>query len=435
MKHDFCHYKRKTETELFQKISEVCSAVNTVSTSQELLEVSLKQTLNLFNASRGSIFILKENTENLELKIAQGIPSEEKERLVKRMGEGIIGRVAQTKQPIFVDDIEKDERFQNHKLGKNYRTSSFICTPLMTKDKLIGVINITDKETGCTFNKNEVQLLDFLSSQIALNYQRIQLYKKFKNVIKETEDLKTKLGKSDQETQHLKKQIDIQEKLATIGKLAGGIAHEFNNPLDGVMRYTNLCIEHLKEDEVIHGYLLEVKRGLNRMANIVRSLLACSRNNTFSSQEQVNFQQALDLSLSGLPIRTAQKNIVIEKNIDKNIPPIQDLGLERILTNLLRNAVDAITGEGKITIESSYVDNCLLINIRDTGSGIPEEKIENIFEPFFTTKDIDKGCGLGLTIVGEIIKSYNGSIDVESNQNEGTVFSINLPVEVINKND
>src|SRR6185295_16574697 len=121
-------------------------------------------------------------------------------------------------------------------------------------------------------------LLDFLASQIALNYRRIELYTKFKTIIKEKEHLENRLGKSGKETEELKKRITIQEKLATIGKLAGGIAHEFNNPLDGVMRYTNLCLEHVKDDEVVHGYLLEIKHGLNRMANIVRNLLACSRN-------------------------------------------------------------------------------------------------------------------------------------------------------------
>src|SRR5439155_23160009 len=119
------------------------------------------------------------------------------------------------------------------------------------------------------------------STQIALNHRRVQLYQKFKNLVKESKVLKTELGKSSAEAKNLKKQIVVQEKLASIGKLAGGIAHEFNNPLDGVIRYTNLSLEHLSmEEEVVRGYLLEIKQGLNRMANIVKSLLACSRNAT-----------------------------------------------------------------------------------------------------------------------------------------------------------
>ena len=255
-----------SENLLFQKIGDICSAANTVTTPEELLELSLKSILELFNAKRGSIFILDESEETLILKSSQGMKPSEKDKMVKRMGEGIVGQVAQFKKPIVVEDIAKDTRFDDYKSHKGYLTPSFICAPLMIKDELIGVINITDKESGHRFNKNEVQLLDFLSSQIALNYRRIQLYHNFKKIVKETETLKDQLGKSDEQTEHLKKKIVIQEKLATIGKLAGGIAHEFNNPLDGVMRYTNLCLSHIKDDEVVRGYLLEIKHGLDRMA-------------------------------------------------------------------------------------------------------------------------------------------------------------------------
>ena len=271
------NFEEFTQSELFQQIGDICAAVNAVSSARELLEVSLKKTLDLFGAIRGSIFILDENERDLILKIAQGMEVKEQENMVKRLGEGVVGRVAASKKPIFVTDISQDHRFKNYKARSSYKTPSFICAPLLIKDKLIGVISLSDKECGSHFSSNELQLLDFLSSQIALNYRRIQLYQKFKTIEEESQTLKHKLGKSSEEATHLKKQVVLHEKLATIGKLTGGIAHEFNNPLDGVMRYTNLCLDHVKDDEVVRGYLLEIKNGLHRMANIVKSLLACSR--------------------------------------------------------------------------------------------------------------------------------------------------------------
>ncbi|MCK5180784.1 MAG: HAMP domain-containing histidine kinase, partial [Candidatus Omnitrophica bacterium] len=110
-------------------------------------------------------------------------------------------------------------------------------------------------------------------------------------------------------------------------------------------------------------------------------------------------------------------------------PSILDLGIEGILSNLLRNAADAVSENGKITVQAGYTDNILTIIVGDTGRGISKEDSEQIFEPFFTTKAMDKGCGLGLTIVAEIVKSYNGKIHVESKPGEGTVFTINLPVK------
>ncbi len=416
-----------TKVELFERISEICETVNTVFNANELLEISLKGIMDLYGASRGSIFILRSNGHDLELKTSQGMAQAETKSMVKRMGEGIVGRVAESKQPVFVDDIAKDDRFLNFKPRKSYVTSSFICAPLMVKDNLIGVINITDKESGKRFTKDDMQLLDFLTSQIALNFRRIQLYQKFRLIVKESKDLKDKLGQTNQEKNILKNQIVIHEKLASIGKLAGGIAHEFNNPLDGVLRYTNLCLEHTKEDDVVQGYLMEIKHGLNRMANIVKNLLACSRNDT-PPQQKVNVAHALDHALNSRNMDVAHKNITINKNLSNDIPLILDLGVERILTNIIHNAIDAVGEDGEISIEITNKKDDLEMRISDNGVGISKENINKIFEPFFTTKDMDKGCGLGLTIVGEIVKSYNGTINIESAENKGTAFIISLPI-------
>ncbi|MCA9401313.1 MAG: GAF domain-containing sensor histidine kinase [Candidatus Omnitrophica bacterium] len=416
-----------TQSDLFHNISDICAAVNAVTCNDELLAVSLQKTLFLFQAARGSIFILDDNGKDLILKISQGMKNQETTNMVKRLGEGIVGRVAETKQPVFVDDISTDTRFGSLKPRGSYQTPSFICAPLLIKDQLIGVINISDKESGLRFTKNEMQLLDFLSSQIALNYRRIQLYEKFKKILKETQTLKDKLGETNQEATQLKKQVHIQEKLATIGKLAGGIAHEFNNPLDGVMRYTNLCLEHTKEDEVVRGYLLEIKHGLHRMANIVKNLLACSRSD-FPHSMKVNLHAALEHALSSKSSDITSKNIRVAIDVQPDIPDINDLGLELVITNLIRNAIESMSDSGELNIKAYVEGERLHMVVQDTGCGIPDEKINEIFEPFFTTKDIDKGCGLGLTIVGEVIKSYAGTIDVESEINKGTKFEVAIPI-------
>jgi signal transduction histidine kinase len=419
-------HEELTQTELFQKIGDICTAVTAVISPRELLEVSLKQTMNLFGANRGSIFLLKEDSHDLILKIALGMNASEEEKMVKRIGEGIVGKVAKLKEPVFVDDISRDVRFKNFKSRSSYKTPSFLCAPLLIKDELLGVINIADKKSGQKFTKNELQLLDFLSSQIALNYRRIQLHQKLKHIVREKESLEDRLGKTDRETQDLKRQIIIHEKLATIGKLAGGIAHEFNNPLDGVMRYTNLCLEHT-ENEVVRGYLLEIKQGLNRMAKIVRNLLACSRNDA-PAKQKIHLSTVLDHALIGIQSDLAGKTIKIEREIPNDLPLILDLGMERVLSNLLRNAADAIHDKGKIKTKATFKKPNLTIAITDNGVGINAEDLQKIFEPFFTTKDIDKGCGLGLTITSEIVKSYNGKIDVESNPGRGTTFTVTLPL-------
>lgn len=417
-----------TAARLFRQINEICAVVNAVTDEKELLENSLKQTMALFQAKRGSIFILRDGEAGeLTLRAAEGMAISDQKAMVKRMGEGVVGKVAETKQPMVVEDIAQDDRFKDYKARKGYKTSSFICTPLLLKDKLIGVINITDKENGTRFSKEELQLLDFLASQIALNYRRINLYQKFKKVVKESRSLRDELGRSSKEADVLKKQVLLQEKLASIGKLAGGIAHEFNNPLDGVMRYTNLCLEHLGEEEVARGYLLEIKHGLNRMAGIVKSLLACSRNTEFGSQK-IDVNWAVGQAIQTLQPELLNKSITLNTDLEEGLPTISDLGLERVVSNLIRNSVDAIEKEGSITVKTSYESKNIVIEINDSGCGIETEKIDQIFEPFFTTKDIGLGCGLGLTIVSEIVKSYSGDIGVESKPGEGTTFVVRIPI-------
>lgn len=417
-----------TQAELFHEISSICAVVNTVVSHNELLARSLEHVLKIYNARRGSIFIYHEKCDELELRVAVGLDVSETEAMVKRMGEGIVGQVAQKREPLIVKDISVDDRVRERCSKSSYQTSSFICAPLLFKDQLIGVINITDKNTGQKFQDNELQLLDFVSSQIALNYRRITLYRKFQNVVKEAQSLKDKLGQSNEQTEQLKRQIVIQDKLATIGKLAGGIAHEFNNPLDGVMRYTNLSLEQTRDNEVVHGYLLEIKQGLNRMATIVRNLLRCSREDRLT-EKNIAFSQALERALYNLKVEIASKNIEIETSVSDELPDFLDLGIERVLVNLIRNAVDAIKHQGKIIISAQYINDVFQFKIQDNGAGIDARKMEDIFEPFYTTKDIDKGCGLGLTIVGEIVKSYNGKIDVDSQVDQGTTFTVRIPVE------
>ena len=413
---------------LLQKINSICQAGYTAKNVKKLLEISLREILDVFDAKRGSIFLSTPNGKKLILQAALGMKINEQKSMTKRLGHGIVGQVAVLKKPLLVDDITKDNRFKNFKSRQSYLTPSFICSPLMVKDRLLGVINIADKRDKKKFSNDQLYLLDFLSSQIALNYQRIALNQKMKIYANESRNLKIRLGKSSEETDHLKKQIHLNERLASLGKLAGGIAHEFNNPLDGIIRYTNLCLEHVKDDDIVREYLLEMKQGLKRMTNIVKSLLACARSSNFSGQK-VNLQHLLDQVIKELHPNILQKNIRIVKELGKDIPEIYDLGVDRILSNLIRNAIDAVDTEGIISIRVNFLYPNLEIQVEDNGVGIAKEDFEKIFEPFYSTKRIEQGCGLGLTIVSEIVKSYNGKITIESSTSKGTIFTITIPVK------
>jgi len=398
---------------LLQKINVICVLCNESTESQSLLDQALEKTLALLRARRGSIFILDHQTKELSLKASVGLKLDDKKTIVKSLGKGILGKVALLQEPLLVDQISTEKKFKDYKPRKSYRSESFICSPLMIKGHLIGVINVSDKILPKPFTQKEFQLLNFLTNQIALNYQRISITHQ--------------LGKASAETSDLKKQIEAQERLVSLGKLAGGIAHEFNNPLDGVMRYNNLCLGHAENNEVLREYLMEVQMGLKRMANIVKNLLACARQSP-GNIHKVDIHKTIEGALKELYPYLATKNITITRDFAQNIPEITDWGVERIISNLVKNAIDAIEKNGTIEISTFFEEGSIKLQVTDNGRGITGVDLDRIFEPFFTTKEIDKGCGLGLTVVNEIVKYYDGSIKVKSRVNQGTSFTVKLPV-------
>lgn len=300
---------------LLQKINTICVLCNESTESQNLLKNALEKTLALLKAQRGSIFILDHQTKELGLKTSVGMKLDEKKNMVKYLGKGILGQVAELKEPLLVENISTEKRFKNYKPRNSYQSESFICSPLLIKDQLIGVITISDKILPKPFTHREFQLLNFLSNQIALNYQRISIT--------------NQLGKASAETSNLKKQIESQERLVSLGKLAGGIAHEFNNPLDGVMRYNNLCMSHAENNEVLREYLLEVQMGLKRMANIVKNLLACARQSP-GNNFKVDIHKTIEQALKELYPYLASKNINLVKNYATGLPEITDWGLNAL---------------------------------------------------------------------------------------------------------
>ena len=224
----------------------------------------------------------------------------------------------------------------------------------------------------------------------------------------------------------LERSLEVHERLAMIGKLAAGVAHELNSPLDGVLRYVNLTIEKLPKESQQVAYLLEARRGLRRMADIVRDLLQFSRNANVESIDEDAERLARD----------AVEQVVAAQARDRSIEtsfdfPAQGVHLPRgmfqVFGNLARNAVDAMPRGGTLRVSLSESNGRHHIDFTDTGTGIPDEIRDRIFEPFFTTKEVGKGTGLGLPICQRIVERLGGALSIESEIGHGTTVRIDLP--------
>jgi PAS domain S-box-containing protein len=239
------------------------------------------------------------------------------------------------------------------------------------------------------------------------------------------------------EQKTLEERLRQSQKLEAIGRLAGGVAHDFNNMLTAIGGYTALALEHAETGSALHGDLEEVRKATDRAALLTRQLLAFSR-------KQVLVPELLNLNGVVLELETMLRpligeDVALTTELDPALGPIEaDPGqLQQVVMNLVVNARDAMPNGGRLTITTANADvgenddaiepgRYVTLTVRDTGEGIDEETLLQIFEPFFTTKDAGKGTGLGLATVYGIVKQSGGYVAVESEVGIGSAFTIYL---------
>ena len=233
------------------------------------------------------------------------------------------------------------------------------------------------------------------------------------------------------ETKKLEQQIRNSEKLASVGKLAAGVAHEINNPLGGILN----CLYNLRKGTLSPArqaeYCASMEDGVRRVQKIVRQLL------DFSQQHEPEFSpteinQIVDRVLVLTTHLFAPNRIVLQTVLRPGLPHllVDRHMIEQVLMNLILNAVQAMKDGGELTIRTSVAEGVCLVEVRDTGSGIPPAVLPRIFDPFFTTKSEGEGTGLGLSVSLGIVERHGGKILVESEVGKGTIFTLCLPLSL-----
>ncbi|MFO8010463.1 MAG: PAS domain S-box protein [Dehalococcoidia bacterium] len=226
-------------------------------------------------------------------------------------------------------------------------------------------------------------------------------------------------------------QLLQSEKMASLGQLVSGVAHELNNPLMAISGYSELLANSL-EDEKLARYSKNLSQETGRAIDIVRNLLSFARQHE-STKERLSINDVLQSVMKLRSYEMGLDNVELEAILEPELPYV--LGnlnqLQQALLNLITNAEQAIKEEkssGRITVKTYLDNNSVLAEVGDDGPGIPQEVRERIFEPFYTTKEVGKGTGLGLSICYGIIQDHNGTISCHSNETGGTTFLIALPV-------
>lgn len=313
---------------------------------------------------------------------------------------------------------------------------SFLLSLLLTRfvnrpiEKLLTATR--DAARGNLDMKVEIDSHDELGELAQSFNHMISELKRSRNAIEEwTQTLEQRVKERTKELQQVQDQLIRAGKMAALGELAAGVAHEINNPLTGVLTFSSLMLKKVDENHPWKKDLENIVQQTTRCRNIVRGLLDFARQRK-PDKKQWDIHSLIERTLSLVENQAPFQNIQIVKEFKQDMPMIlvDPDQIQQVFMNILINAADAMSKNGGIlTIKTDIKDGMAEISFADTGCGMTKEQLSKLFTPFFTTKEPGKGTGLGLAISYSIIQNHNGDIEVESELGKGSIFRIKLPIE------
>jgi signal transduction histidine kinase len=307
--------------------------------------------------------------------------------------------------------------------GKSYHSSNFeeshrkMTAPVIIAGKRRGMVEVVytgrlPHSDEVRFLKEERTLLRAIARQVAFIVTRQE---------------------ADAERAELQRQLIHADRLATIGQLAAGVAHELNEPLGTILGFAQLACKHPGLQEKPRHDIEKIVDASLYAREIVKKLLIFARQ-TPVFKSRIGFNDVVSEALGMFEHRFEKDAIELVCELSPRLPPVvADCGqLKQVIVNLVVNSMQAMPGGGLLTVRTAFDGACLVCTVKDTGTGMTKETLNRIFVPFFTTKDVDRGTGLGLPVVHGIITSHGGNIAVESTPGRGTIVTIRLPVDPIN---
>ena len=364
-------------------------------------------------------------------------------------GQGILGAMARERRPLRLTDLTRDPRALGFPPG-HPPMHSFLGVPIVSRGRVFGNLYVTEKQGAEEFSKEDEQLAVTLAAQAAIAIENASLY--------------DELRRSYEELKQSQDLLVRQEKLASLGRMAAGVAHELNNPLSAVAGFAEALERHVACGECggesrfgdCREYLTMIQAEVSRAAVIVRRLLDFARQRE-PAFGPVDLLQAVRDAVAFVERQAslANRQILLEPTAERSIVQGDAQMLQQVFLNLLTNALDAVEGGGEVRVvvrrtaqgQSSNPSvapsgaspvaqppgrtplGWVEVVISDTGMGIPPADLVKIFDPFFTTKEVGKGTGLGLAICQSIVEQHNGTIRVESaGTGRGTAVIVRLPL-------
>jgi len=402
-------------------LNQIIQAITSTLDLQETLTIITDHITRLLGVAATSVVLHDKNQDDLWFAAASGEGSDHVRGKRLALGQGIVGWVAQHGEPALVPEVSKDPRwFGEFDKESHFTTRSILCVPLQAKGQTIGALEAMNKVKG-PFNEEDLRLLTSLAAPAATAIENAQLYEDLRLGMRRLEETQAQLVQS--------------AKLAAVGELAAGVAHEINNPLTSIIGFTRLLLEDVPFDHPMRADLETIDREAARARQIVRGLLDFAR-----AGEPVLAPVELNDLVEQAVMLVCTRSVLTKISLVKDLSPLPPLMLDanqikQVLVNLLNNAVQAMPNGGRLTVATRLTEREIegvyrqmaAIYVSDNGVGIPPENLDRIFDPFFTTKEVGQGTGLGLAVSYGIVEKHKGKIEVESVPGVGSTFTVLLP--------
>jgi two-component system, NtrC family, sensor kinase len=386
----------------FREMSKIVHASIKV---EEVLELAVWKASEILNAKGALLRLLNLETQEMELSAAYGL-SEEYLSKGPVTRSNIINDLDSKKKAIIIDDIASDPRVQYPKEALKEGIRMFLDLPLLFQDGVAGILRVFFA-TQRDFFEEEIDFTISLGELCSCAIGKARL-------------IESQKSQYDQLALHT-------EKLAALGRMAAGIAHEINNPLAGILLFSSNLVKKADPGPIKEGLEI-IMQETQRCKFIIQELLEFTRDRE-SQKTMANINTIIEKSLSILENEFRLRHIQLRKKLSTTMMDTMLDGhqLEQVFVNVLLNAIQAIDRDGVVTVVSQAAprQEFIVVEIEDTGSGIPEENLDKIFEPFFSTKK--EGTGLGLAVSYGVIQNHQGHIKVNSELGKGTRFRITLP--------
>lgn len=426
----------RTNQQLSQRVKElnalfgIGKSVTSLLDLEKVLSRIVEAAVYLTGSEEGTLLLVDDASGELYLRAAKNLGERYARGFRLRVDDSIAGQVVRTGKPV---NAQSDGGRSGLKIKTGYLVQSVLNVPLKSVDKVIGVLSVDNRVSSRSFTTNDQYLLSALADWATIAIENASAVQKLQEardeIVKWNDELEKKVAQRTSELRQMQEQLIQSEKLASIGRLSSGLAHEINNPIGIILGFTQVLVKKVGADSPLAKPLQSIERESLRCKDIVQNLLDFSRRST-PVLKPVDVNQVLETTCELVYHQVSGGDTRLVKDYAPDLPQIMGdpNQLQQVFTNIVLNGYQSMPDGGELHIVTRKAGAEVEILISDTGQGIAPENLNHVFDPFFTTKEVGQGTGLGLSVSYGIVQSHGGTIEVESEIGAGSTFIIKLPV-------